>query len=222
MSRGMSLYSHRRRGSGSLTVLHTIGDLERYCYFVAGTVGHLLTDLFVEEMGEAATRELELTLRARAESFGIGLQLVNVLKDITDDQARGWSYLPDTLWAAQHLAANDITDPALRARAHRAVAPVFALARRHLDQGLEYTLAIPLRFSGIRLFCLLPLWMAASTLRLAAGNDAMFVPDKPVKISRDQVRALIEECLACQGDNEKLGERYAALWRDESVRRSAG
>jgi phytoene/squalene synthetase len=222
MARGMNLYAYRRRESGGLTVLSTIGDLERYCYFVAGTVGCLLTDLFVEEMGGAATREIELGLRARAESFGIGLQLVNVLKDVTDDQARGWSYLPETLWAAQHLAAEDITDPAVRARAHRAVAPVFALARRHLDQGLEYTLAIPPRFSGIRLFCLLPLWMAASTLRLAAGNDAMFVPSQPVKISRNQVRALIEECLECQGDDERLRKRYAALWQDESVRCSAG
>jgi farnesyl-diphosphate farnesyltransferase len=222
MSRGMTLYSHRRRAPGSLTVLRTIGDLERYCYFVAGTVGFLLTDLFVEEMGGAATHEIELGLRARAESFGIGLQLVNVLKDVTDDLARGWSYLPETLLAAQQLTAEDIADPVVRARAHRAVAPVFALARHHLDQGLEYTLAIPTRFSGIRLFCLLPLWMAASTLRLAAGNDAMFVPNQPVKISRDQVRALIEECLECQGDNEKLRERYAALWQDDAVRCSAG
>jgi farnesyl-diphosphate farnesyltransferase len=99
---------------------------------------------------------------------------------------------------------------------------VFALARRHLDLGLEYTLTIPTRFSGIRLFCLLPLWMAASTLRLGAGNDAMFVPDKPVKISRGQVQALIAECLAYQSDNEKLSERYAALWQDEAVRCSAG
>src|SRR5262249_25064627 len=46
MARGMALYAHREPGADGIVALYTQSDLERYCYFVAGTVGHLLTDLF--------------------------------------------------------------------------------------------------------------------------------------------------------------------------------
>jgi len=43
MSRGMNLYTKREPGPDGFTALLTTGDLERYCSFVAGTVGHMLT-----------------------------------------------------------------------------------------------------------------------------------------------------------------------------------
>src|SRR5690606_36097940 len=89
MARGMSLYAHRRKGDDGFVALHTTSDLDRYCYYVAGTVGHLLTDLFTDAIGADAA--LELRLREDAEAFASGLQLVNILKDVTDDRARGWS-----------------------------------------------------------------------------------------------------------------------------------
>ena len=46
MSRGMSLYTHREPGDDGFVALYTPEDLERYCYYVAGTVGHMLTELF--------------------------------------------------------------------------------------------------------------------------------------------------------------------------------
>ena len=82
MTRGMAIYAHRPRRLGETSAPFTVPDLERYCYFVAGTVGHMLTDLFVERLGLSPA--LEVALRANAESFGVGLQLVNILKDLTD------------------------------------------------------------------------------------------------------------------------------------------
>ena len=48
MSRGMQIYSERAHEEGQLR-LRDLDDLEKYCYYVAGTVGELLTDLFFEE-----------------------------------------------------------------------------------------------------------------------------------------------------------------------------
>src|SRR5208282_2616372 len=72
MARGMALYVFRQPGADGIVALETVPDLERYCYFVAGTVGHLLTDLFLEEMGSDADSEIALTLRVHAEQFGMG------------------------------------------------------------------------------------------------------------------------------------------------------
>jgi farnesyl-diphosphate farnesyltransferase len=106
----------------------------------------------------------------------------------------------------------DLANPARRAAAHAAVAPLFEIARKNLDAGLRYALAIPPHHAGIRLFCLLPLWMAARTLVLAKGNDAMFTPGQPVKIPREEVESLAASCAAHHADDAALRADYAALW----------
>src|SRR4030095_13000635 len=98
-----------------------------------------------------------------------------------------------------------------RAKAHAALAPIFERARRHLDRALIYSLAIPEAEKNIRLFCLLPLWMAITTLRHAQGNDAMFEPGHPVKISRAEVENLIADCLAHWEDDAELRAQYKRL-----------
>jgi len=211
MTRGMQVYSHRIPADDGVHALHTLGDLERYCYFVAGTVGHMLTELFLTEMPETTPEQARL-LRAHAEAFGMGLQLTNILKDVTDDRARSWSFIPREVCAARGLRVVDLTDPAYRGQAHAAVEPVFEAAGRFLDGALRYTLAIPATQPEVRLFCLLPLWMAVRTLVLARGNDAMFVPGAPVKISRGEVEALIGECMRFVADDAALEARYRALW----------
>jgi farnesyl-diphosphate farnesyltransferase len=212
MVRGMSLYSHRLADDADVRVLTTLDDLERYCYFVAGTVGQLLTGLFCHAIPDLSD-ERKARMQANAESFGLGLQMVNILKDQTDDLARGWCFVPQTLWRAQGLAPCDMLEETSRDSAHAAVAPVFDRAQQKLAQALEYTLAIPAEASGVRLFCLLPLWMAARTLVLARGNDAMFIRDTAVKISRDEVAGLIASVSQNACDDDALREQYAELWR---------
>lgn len=212
MTRGMQIYSHRAPGPDGFTALHTNEDLERYCYFVAGTVGHMLTDLFVEGIGEVGT-DVEHALRTDAEAFGLGLQFVNILKDVTDDRERNVSFIPRTACFQAGLQVSQLTDPALRKEAHRAVAPLFDIAQSKLDRALEYVISIPAEHVAIRLFCLLPLWMAVRTLVHGRGNDAMFVAGAPVKIARSEVEQLITDCMQHAGDDAALRDRYDALWR---------
>jgi len=76
MARGMITYV--ARATDKPVVLADLDDLKRYCYFVAGTVGGLLTDLF-ELYEPDIDSALASALRDRSESFGQGLQLVNIV-----------------------------------------------------------------------------------------------------------------------------------------------
>ena len=210
MARGMNLYVHRAPCPDGFVALTTLADLERYCYFVAGTVGHLLTDLFVTVFDRA----IEPVLRVDAERFGAGLQLVNILKDVTEDRTRGWSYIPRSACAEHGIEVGELVDVALRGRAHAAVAPVFAMARECLDSALRYALAVPPSHAGVRLFCLLPLWMAVRTLVYARGNDAMFVPGAAVKISHAEVEAITVEVTRLVADDDALARCYRSLWEE--------
>lgn len=190
MADGMRLYGRRSPGS-EFSAMIGMADLERYCYFVAGTVGHLITELFDEATGFCG---LEAKLREHAESFGLGLQMVNIVKDVTDDFERGVCYMPRQVCRAEGIEPEDLLRPECRAAAKRVAGRVIERASLHLDAALEYTLQIPPEYHHLRLFCLLPLWMALETLTLARDNDAVFEPGQKVKISRDAVGRIIADC----------------------------
>ena len=65
--------------------MHNFGELYRYCYRVAGTVGLAMTHV----MGVNSAQAL-----AAAENLGIGMQLTNILRDVGGDLAQGRIYLP--------------------------------------------------------------------------------------------------------------------------------
>ena len=80
MARGMALYRYRRADNDGYVTILNEADLERYCYFVAGTVGQMLTALFTHWIDDLdAQREVEM--REHAEAFALGLQLVNIMKN---------------------------------------------------------------------------------------------------------------------------------------------
>jgi len=217
MAHGMRLYSHRRPGPDGLTALLTLGDLERYCYFVAGTVGHLLTELFLDTLTDCSA-ERQRALKANAEAFGLGLQLTNILKDITDDRAREVSFIPRDVCDAAEIAVGDLLASDQRSRAHAALVPVFERASEALDGAFAYSIAIPPEARDVRLFCLLPLWMAVATLEHARDNDAQFDPGRPVKIDRQTVAEVIRVCTSMAADDDALRAGYVALRSGQDLR----
>jgi farnesyl-diphosphate farnesyltransferase len=174
----------------------------------------MLTDLFLEKMALDEHHKTALEMRSNAESFGMGLQLVNILKDITDDRERGWSFVPRLICNECGIDLAQLVDPSCRERAHRVMLPLFELARARLDRALRYVLTIPEDQTSIRIFCLLPLWMAVKTLVHAVGNDSMFVAREPVKISRQDVEQIAARCIKHCGDNDFLQNDYDAMWAD--------
>lgn len=185
MSGGMALYARRHASGSGSTTLHDLSDLERYCYYVAGTVGHLLTDVFL--IGAPQTQANARRLRQHAEGFGLLLQMTNIVKDVTDDAKRGWCFIPETACEDQQLTSQQLLDPAHSAAAVRAVDTVNKNARRFFAEAVSYVVALPKQSEGLRRFCLFPMLLAAKTLDLALGNTAVVDPSRAVKVSREIV-----------------------------------
>jgi nucleoside-diphosphate-sugar epimerase/phytoene/squalene synthetase len=203
MSRGMRAYALRADAEGGLR-LRDIADLEKYCYYVAGTVGELLTDLFALScvVDDATRRELD----ARAVSFGLGLQLVNILKDVAEDMVRGDCFLPVGTAAEHGLALDRLLVPSERQKGLALLRTLSARAREHLDRAEEYTLLWPGTTAAggdVRLFCTVPLALALATLReVEVGTDAL-VPGRAPTVSRALVMAVFEE--AVRGTKQSKG-----------------
>lgn len=75
-------------------VVESAGETLRYTYLVAGCVGEFWTDLGLATMGaEFCPPERRDIMAQAAVRYGQGLQLVNILRDLDEDAARGRVYL---------------------------------------------------------------------------------------------------------------------------------
>ena len=187
MCAGMAEFARRASGTpGQLEALTSVADLDRYCYYVAGTVGHLLTGLFWLHHARGSERRHE-RLKSLATSFGLGLQLTNIVKDLADDRRRGWSFVPRQLTRAVGIDPEQMQDGAHRDQSLQVMNRLIEKANTHLRDALDYCTELPRSQYRIRLFCLTSLYFAVRTLRRARHDPGLLEPQHKVKISRAEV-----------------------------------
>ncbi len=190
----------------TLDGLPALVDLERYCYFVAGIVGEMLTDLFCEHCPELARHRNEMM--ALSVCFGQGLQMTNILKDIWEDRDANTCWLPRSIFrdleGGLSRAMRDRDSSAMTGGIEQLV----GIAHAHLRAALRYTLLIPRREVGIRRFCLWAIGMAVITLRQIDRSPG-YDNGSDVKISRRAVRATVMTCNVAQYSNRMVRLLFA-------------
>lgn len=207
MARGMASFVERHPAG---LRIQTVEEYREYCYYVAGTVGCMLTELW-REHGQVPADRYD-ALWARCTRFGEALQTVNILKDIAADVVRENSiFVPEATLRAHGSSHATLLDPGHLQASRAAVGEFIALAWDDLDQAFEYLLLIPRRAVTVRAFCVLPLLYAYATLRELTRSDAMLRPGGVVKISRREVRALMAGGLAAMGSNALLRRLVATV-----------
>jgi farnesyl-diphosphate farnesyltransferase len=177
---------HQFQRTASLGGLARVRDLDDYCYYVAGVVGQMLTELFCA-YAPAINRQ-RAQLEELSVSFAQGLQMTNILKDVWEDRERGACWLPQevfTRYGVELAALRAQQQPqGFDAGMHELV----GLAHAHLRNALSFTLLIPPEEAGIRRFCLWALGLAVLTLRRIQHTPG-FSAGAQVKISRSAVAA---------------------------------
>ncbi|MGD9603033.1 MAG: phytoene/squalene synthase family protein [Gammaproteobacteria bacterium] len=168
--------------------------MDRYCYYVAGVVGEMLTELFCEHC--ASLRSFKPEMMRLAVSFGQGLQMTNILKDIWEDRARGACWLPRSAFNAYGIRLSEIAPGQGGAAFAAGIRSLIAIAHGHLRNALTYTLRVPSDETGIRKFCLWALGMAVLTLRRLDANP-LFTSGQEVKISRRAVKSTVVATSLC-------------------------
>ncbi len=197
MAKGMSDY----QDAESLDGLKDLPAMDEYCYYVAGVVGEMLTELFCDYSPEInAKREQMMKL---AVSFGQGLQMTNILKDIWEDRNRGACWLPQDIFLREGLNMNELKPGMSDLRFNRGLGTLIAVAKGHLKDALEYTLLIPGHEKGIRKFCLWALGMAVLSLD-KLNKKRNYSHGSEVKISRHSVKATVALTSAFAGNNNAL------------------
>jgi farnesyl-diphosphate farnesyltransferase len=206
MAEGMA-ETVRREMRGEGLRLHDEADLKRYCYYVAGTVGKLLCNMWALDRPEVFTSAVKARLDEHAVTFGLGLQVTNIIKGVTDDIARGVAYVPNKLFEAAGIDLATLVENPRDPRGREVVRGLVQMTLLWLDEALEYTLIVPATERDIRLFCALPLVFAVRTLSRAMRTTEVF-SEKVLKITRDEVMAIHAELQECIGDDSALRAIY--------------
>jgi farnesyl-diphosphate farnesyltransferase len=174
---------HQFQRTASVRGLDTLEDLDSYCYYVAGVVGEMLTELFCSHAPDIELRRAALT--RLAPSFAQGLQMTNILKDVWEDRSRGACWLPREVFARHGVDLSQLTVQAGGGFA-AGMLELVGVAHAHLRNALKFTLLIPPRETGIRRFCLWAIGLAVLTLKRIAANPS-FTQGSQVKVSRRTV-----------------------------------
>jgi len=175
ITHGQMLDLHRFDNPAQVRALQTAADLDEYTYLVAGCVGEFWTRLCFRHLRDFTSLipDEMLTLGRR---YGMGLQLINVLRDAGTDLQAGRCYFPEdelpavSLSPAQILSQSDRFQPIYQRWMEK--------AQNSLECGMQYSRAI------------LPALIGARTLALLhkAGASALH---HTIKVPRREVRGMI-------------------------------
>jgi farnesyl-diphosphate farnesyltransferase len=207
MRKFVLLYPHGIR-------IQSLDEYREYCYYVAGTVGYLLTDLWHEHAPSIGPRR-HAVLREKCRAFAEALQTVNILKDVaTDAEHENSIYIPEQLLREHGSSHAQILDADRLRDTRAALATLVTLAQQDLEGARSYLLLIPRRAVPIRLFCVLPLLFACATLRDLTHLPHALARRQVVKISRREVKSLtVIGCLVI------MSNRGLAWLADRAMRR---
>ena len=175
---------HQFQRTASLRGLPGMRELDEYCYYVAGVVGQMLTELFCGYSADINLRREGLA--ALAVSFAQGLQMTNILKDVWEDRERGACWLPQEVFGRYGVELGLVSAERQGAGFAAGMRELVGVAHAHLRNALAYTLLIPPGETGIRRFCLWAVGMAVLTLRKIQRTPG-FTSGTRVKISHSAV-----------------------------------
>jgi phytoene synthase len=102
----------------------TFAELRDYCAHVAGAVGVACVGVYGADEPE------------RAQTLGIALQLINIVRDVAEDWRLGRVYLPQDELASFGVSEQDIAGARLTPEWRALMAHQAARARAHLEEGL--------------------------------------------------------------------------------------
>lgn len=134
MSQGMAFFSNKNK-LNELKLLN-LSEVNTYCFFVAGLVGELLTNLL---RADKPSIIFPKNIYLKSHHFGLFLQKINLLKDQNEDKQQGRYLIPER-------------------------APFLTSLLKNAKNAIEYILAIPASEKEFRLFCAWSLFLGLSSL----------------------------------------------------------
>jgi farnesyl-diphosphate farnesyltransferase len=195
------------RDPNQVVALQQSADLDEYTYLVAGSAGEFWTRLCFAHLRRFSKRT-ENEMLELGRTYGMGLQLINILRDAGPDLRAGRCYFPHEELAAARM------EPAQILREPQRFQPIYRNWRNKAEEGvragIDYGRSI--RNRRVRTATILPALIGARTLALLreAGATALH---RQIKVSRKEVRSIIARLAITLGSRSQIEEMFRELSR---------
>lgn len=114
----------------------TLKDLRQYCYYVAGTVGLMMSHVMGVFRASALDKAVEL---------GIAMQLTNICRDVKEDFEIGRVYLPLEYLREEKIDMTNLIDVSQREKLFKVVKRVIQQSEESYKKGKEGIIDLPLQ-----------------------------------------------------------------------------
>src|SRR6266404_1235521 len=207
INRGQLLDLERFQNPKQIAALETSAQLDEYTYLVAGSAGEFWTRLCFRHLPKFTTQS-ETEMLELAKRYGMGLQLINILRDAGGDLRAGRCYFPnDELVVAAMEPSQILREP-------ERFLPIYRNWREKAEQGIkagiEYAKAI--RNRRVRIATVLPALIGARTLTLLRGAGATALR-RHIKVLRKEVRAIVSAVTTSLGARSRIESLFRELSR---------
>jgi len=182
--------------------IETFKDQDLYSYYVAGVVGYLINDLLF--YNNVITSKAKRRLKRHAKNFGLALQKVNILRDVAHDIPEKRFYWPIATLNKYELNYQTLLEEKNRAKAMKVLREEIDDAMQHIYAGMYYVLSLPNTALRVRMFCLIPLFMAIESFAKCVDNKDVFETQKTVKIDRACVEGIVAKSTLWGTSNSAL------------------
>jgi farnesyl-diphosphate farnesyltransferase len=166
---GNGMADHAHNAEHNVNGVNTIKDYDLYCHYVAGLVGHGLTQLFVES--KLANPAL-LDRPHLQESMGLFSQKTKIIRDIREDFQDKRRFWPKEIWSKHVNDFPDLFKPENLNAALNCSAEMVLNSLPHAKECLFYLAG--LKEQSVFNFAAIPQAMAIATLDLVFRNPAIF------------------------------------------------
>ncbi len=170
MSRGMMFFQSQFRDkikNKNRIQIASLAELNGYCFFVAGVVGELLTELLIVQSQDFVSNSKVFSY---AVQFGLFLQKINILKDQMTDEKEGRLLIQSRL-------------------------EVLSSLKKDLEGAFEYLKSIPKSEVGYRLFCGWSLFVGLESLPWIQKSWALKILDKIPRAFTRSILSEIEKII---------------------------
>jgi farnesyl-diphosphate farnesyltransferase len=211
MAQGMKKYAFGSDIQDSQ--LKKMTDLDEYIYYVAGTVGRLLTDLLSLDRFKISRKRQQI-LQDHCVAFGKGLQLVNIIKDSRSDKVEGRCYIPEDLLNRNDLDLSGFFDAGQKEKILPVYHSLIRQAEKYLKEAVTYIQTLPLSQFRYRLACIWTVELAYETLAgLKHDLETFIVNQRVFKISRKAVKRILYTSVPGSVSNRYFARQVFRLQR---------
>jgi farnesyl-diphosphate farnesyltransferase len=191
LTRGMKLFTERYPDFSGVRI-QSFDELDEYCYYVAGVVGHLIVDLIEVQSDIEFSERSYFGVHMLARKYGLLLQYVNVTKDVyADFYTEDSIYIPAELvteyFESQEEVVTNTSD-----EISEITAELVSYTDAYIDAPLEFLDWIQSVAPELYTGWAIPYFLSIATLREVLENPGQLNTEEEVKIDREMVARVVQ------------------------------